>query len=840
MRVLDNRQPWFSVQKAMHLLRDAVRELKAAPAISAIAILSLALGIGANTAMFSILDTLMLRSLPVHQPERLAMLGQNGQRTDFTNPIWEAVRDRAAIVDGALAWSATRFNLAQGGRTEFVDGLWASGSFFDVLGVTPILGRTWQPDDDRHGGGANGAVAVISYTFWQRRYGGSTGVIGQSIVIERVPFTIIGVTPPAFFGLDVGRTFDVAIPIGTEALIRGKESSLNAGSYWWLNVIVRRKPGQSLADAAAAMRGIQPQVRAATLPQGWRAEDIHLYLRDHFTLDAATTGNSYLRTRYQRPLVAITIVVGLVLAIACANIANLALARATARRHELSVRLALGASRSRLVRQLLGESLVLAGLGGALGLVFAGWFSRLLVRQLSTSTTNVFLDLTIDWRILAFTTLVSCATALLFGTAPALQATRVQPNDAIKAQGRGGSEAPTRLALGNVLVVVQVALSLTLVVAAGLFVRTFSIMASRDLGFDRDPVLIASVNAQSLQLEVEARRQLFQQLRDAAASMPGVRSAALSTLTPFAGGSTQWRLDFLDDKPIAIAPRDRSVFVHIVTPDFLGTYGTRLLDGRNLFDDDRLGTPAVVLVNEAFARRFTGGANPVGRRVREAARPTAPTPDRLIVGYLADAAYRSLRDPVPPTMYVAFAQQETPGSSVAISVRAAAGSPMLLATSLTSALTQVNPRISITLRTLSDQVNASLTQERLVATLSGFFGGLALLLAGLGLYGVTSYAVNRRRTEIGIRMALGAQPRSVLRLVLTRVGVLVGTGVVIGGAVSLWAARFVSALLYGLAPRDPGTFVGDALVLVVIGGLAGLIPAARAARIDPARVLRNG
>ncbi len=376
-----------------------------------------------------------------------------------------------------------------------------------------------------------------------------------------------------------------------------------------------------------------------------------------------------------------------------------------------------------------------------------------------------------------------------------------------------------------------------LVVAAGLFVRTFSIMATRDVGFDRDPVLIAAINAQPLQLDPEARRVLFMRMRDAAASVPGVEYATASAVTPVSGSSMQWRLDRLDGKPIEV--RERGVFVHVVTPGFLETYGTRLIGGRTFTHDDRAGAPDVVLVNEAFARRFTAGSNPVGHTLREPPRPNGTNPERDIVGYVADAAYRNMRDPAPPTMYVPFAQYPTPPSYMSISVRASAGSPMLLANSLTTALTQVHPRVAITLRPLVDQVNASLTQERLVATLSGFFGALALLLAGLGLYGVTAYAVNRRRTEIGIRMALGAQRRSVVRMVLGRVAVLVAIGVAIGGAVSWWAARFVAALLYGLAPRDAATFVGAALVLILIGGLAGLIPAARASRIDPARVLRN-
>ena len=821
----------------MHEIRQAFRAMRAAPIVSAVAILSLALGIGANTAMFSILDSLLLRSLPVSDPQRLVIVGQLPNRSSWTNPIWEAIRDRPELFDGALAWSSTRFNLSQSGPTEFVDGVWTSGRYFDVLGVPAILGRTWTVDDDRRGGGPDGAVAVISYAFWQRRFAGAHDVIGRSLIVERVPFTIVGVTPPGFFGLDVGRTFDVAIPLGTEPLIRGKESSLDRRSNWWLNVIGRLKAGQSLEAAQAGLRGAQPQIREATMPQDWREDDKQNYLREALSIEPAATGSSGLRTRYQRPLTTLMVVVGLVLLIACANIANLLLARATARRHELSVRLALGASRGRLARQLLGESLVLSGLGAALGLVFAKWFSGLLVRQLSTATNNVHLELTLDWRVLGFTTAVAIATAVIFGTVPAMRATRVDPNDAMKAQGRGIA-GQGRFALGNLLVIAQVALSMVLIVGAGLFLRTFSSLATLPLGFDRRPVLVAAVNLQPLQLEPDARWDLLSRLRDAAASTPGVQHAALSVVTPMSGSTWQYRLELLDGKPIEVA--DKGVYVNLVSRDWFKTYGTRLIAGRDFTSADKPGGATVAIVNEAFARKFTGSVTPIGRTVREPSRPSAPNPEREIVGYVADAAYRSLRDPVPPTMYLPFEQNQTPPSSASISVRSATGSPLGLTRALASAITGVNSGVAITFRPIEDQIGAALTQERLVATLSGFFGVLALLLAALGLYGVTAYAVSRRRAEIGLRMALGAAPSGVVSMVLRRVSLLVGLGILGGLAASLWAATFVTPLLYGLQPRDPITLTLAALVLGAIGALAGWIPATRASRIDPARVLREG
>jgi predicted permease len=531
------------------------------------------------------------------------------------------------------------------------------------------------------------------------------------------------------------------------------------------------------------------------------------------------------------------VVVALVLLIACANIANLLLARANARRHELSLRRALGASRLRLARQLLVESLVLSGLGAALGLAFAQWFSRLLVRQLSTTTSNVFLPLSLDWRMLGFTAGVAVATALIFGTVPALRATRVQPNDALKEHGRGVAGSG-RFAFGSALVVLQVALSLMLVAGAGLFIRTFSSLANLDLGFDRGRVLVASINTQRLQLDPAARPALFARFRDAAASVPGVASAAISVVTPVSGSTWQYAIDTIDGA--RIDSTDRGVYVNMISKDWFATYGTRLIAGRDFTDADRSGAPDVAIVNEAFARKFLSGNSPIGRRVREPGRPSRPNPEREIVGYVADATYRSLRDPVPPTMYIALAQNYEPPSSASISVRSSAGSPALLTRSLAAALTTVNSEVAITLRPLADQVDAALTQERVIATLSGFFGALALLLAGLGLYGVTSYAVSRRRTEIGIRMALGAAPGGVIRIVLGRVALLIAAGVAAGTGATLWVSKYVATLLYGLEPRDSATLLVSALVLIATGAIAGLLPAIRASHIDPAQVLREG
>ena len=532
-------------------------------------------------------------------------------------------------------------------------------------------------------------------------------------------------------------------------------------------------------------------------------------------------------------------VVALVLLIACANIANLFLARAAARRHEFSVRLALGASRWRLARQQLVESLLLSGAGSGAGLAVALWASDLLVRQLSTHANTVFLDTHLDWRVLAFTASVAIAVALLFGVVPALRASRAEPIEAIRAHGRG-TAGERGIGVGGALVAGQVALSLVLIVAAGLFVRTFTTLAALDVGFDRDPVLLVQLNPPRTSVVPSQRAALYERVAATVRATPGVAHAAISEVTPVSGMIIDVYVE-VDGGPRLTPPQNVS-YRNVVTPDWFATYGTRLVAGRDFDDRDRPSAPGVAIVNETFARTLLQGRNPVGLRIRNPPRHRARRSAWMeVVGVVADATYLSLRDAVPATLYVPLAQQDVTGffSFVTLSVRAASGPPALLARGVGDAIARVDPEIAITFTPLKQQVDAALVQERIMAMLSGSFGALALLLSALGLYGVTAYAVNRRRTEIGIRMAIGAAPARVVRLVLARVAMLVGIGVVIGAGASVWASRFVAALLYGLEPRDPVTLVSSSAVLAAAGAIAGWLPAYRASRLDPAEILRE-
>ncbi len=821
---------------------------------------TLALGIGANTAFFSIVDSLLLRKLPVADPDRLARLVDappSGQQS-WTYPIWQEIQRRADRFDGAFAWTRfdAQFNLTQGGEKQFANGVWASAGSFDVLGVKPVVGRLFVPSDDRPGGGDGGPVAVISHAFWQSRFGGAADVLGRTLTLERVPVTIVGVTSPGFFGLNVGRSFDVAVPFGVEPLIRGaNESRLERRTSWWISVFVRLKHGQSLENANAILRTVQPEIREATLPPSRPGDTGNRYLSAPLIFVNAATGQSGLRDEYKQPLLLMMVVVGLVLLIACANIANLLLARATARDHEWSVRLALGASRGRLARQQLIESLLLAAMGALAGLIVAQWGSQFLLSQLDTDA--VYLDLPLDWRMLAFTASTALIAALVFGVAPALRAARGAPIDAMKDRGRSNA-ASGRVTVANGLVMAQVVLSLVLVVCAGLFLRSFDRLTRVPLGFDRDRVLLASIDTRRSDLAPTARLAAYERIRNRVLAVPGIENGGVSIVAPISGAMWTRRVEVSGsplrasesaDGPEGFGFTDRDIpgnsplsAFNGITPGWVATFGTPLLAGRDISERDSASSPRVALVNQSFSRKFLNGANPVGHIIRLPREPEAPPLE--IVGLLADAAYRSVREATLPTVYVPLWQSSEHGrpdapAIVTLSVRATAPQPGLLTKSVAAAIAEINPTLALTFQPLETEINDTLMRERLLALLSASFGVLALLMAAVGLYGVTAYSVNLRRGEIGIRMALGASRGSVIRLVLGRVSILIGSGIVLGLAIGAWSSRFVATLLYGLEPGDPPTLIVSAATLALIGAFAGWLPANRASRLDPTEVLRD-
>jgi predicted permease len=828
-------------------LRLAIRSLRATPVVTTVAILSLALGIGANTALFSIVDSLLIRTLPVPAPDRLVLLSTVARRnpSGWSIPVWEEIERRPGLFETSAGWSPTRFDMSSGGESQLIDGIWATGSFFQTLGVRAAIGRTFTKDDEHPGSSTGGPVMVISYAFWQRQFGGVPDVIGRRLVIHGVPVAIVGVTAADFAGIDIGRPFDAALPIHDEPLINRPDSMLAAGAFAPM-IIARLKTGQTVDGATAALRAAQPAIRETVAPAIAGASSADSYIRDAmqspFTLVPAATGASYVRGRFAQPLFMILGAAGLVLLVACANVANLLLARAETRRHEFSLRVALGASRWRLVRSLLAESVLLATSAVALGIPLASWSSRLLVQQLSTETRPLFLDLSADWRLGAFSLAIALTTLVLFGIIPALRASDADPMDALKEQQRG-TAGNTRSGLAAALVVAQVALSLVVVAIAGLMVQTFTSLVHRDLGFARDELLVVQIDSRRAIDGPRGRVPIFEQVRTAVSAVPGVSAAALSNLTPLA--------DAVFDPPIDVSgsaqrsPRERSTYAYLITPGWFSTFGVGLLAGRDFAETDREGTPLVAIVNQAFAKKFLNGASPLEHAITLPAVMYAPAPvaPLRIIGVVGDAVYGSVREPLQSTMYLALAQHGTfflrGLGSISLNVRAAHGSPAALTKSVMAAIAGVGPRLVLNVHPLTKQVDDSLSRERVLAMLGSFFGALALLLAGLGLYGVTSYNVSRRRTEIGIRMALGAAPGSVVYLVLSRVTWLVGIGIAVGAGASLWASQFVATLLYGLEPRDPGTLLTAAGVLAVVGAVAGWLPAYRASRVSPAEVLRD-
>ncbi|MGA3187971.1 MAG: ABC transporter permease [Bryobacteraceae bacterium] len=817
-------------------LRYALRALRSSPGFAAVAVLSLALGIGANTAIFSLIDSVILKTLPVSHPEQLLQVSL-GEQTVVTNPIWEQVRDRQDVFSGIFAYSAGRigrFNLAAGGEARYADGNLVSGQFFQTLGLQPVLGRTLSPVDDQRG---CAGAAVLSYDFWQKEYGGRADVVGKKISLDNHPFEIVGVIEPGFTGLSVGQATDLYVPLCSEKITHAENSMLDHRSAWWLQMFGRPKPGISVSQAKARLNTLAPAIFEATLPSTWKPDLQANYLKHTFDAYPVANGLSNLRRQYQKALMILMVITGVVLLIACANVANLLLARSAGRQREVAIRMALGSGRGRLIRQLLTESVVLSVAGAALGILFAQWGTRLLVSFLSNGRggNKVFLDLTIDARVLAFTAGVAILTAILFGLAPAWRGTRVDPQSAMKANARGVIEG-SKFGLGKALVVLQVALSLVLVVGAGLMLSSFFRLETLDTGFERAHILLASVDLRNGHYPAERRGAVYRDMLDRLRAIPGVRSVSASDLTPISGSA--WNEDLLIEGYTSKGSEDTLVYFNQVSDQFFATLGTDLIAGRDFNAHDTPESLKVAVVNQTMANKFFAGQNPIGKRYR------TDEGNKLgdwteIVGVVKDAKYLSLREKLIPTAYVPASQEPKPGDSTTFEVRVAAGAPTALIAGVKSAIADVNRDVSLQFSTLSTQVDESLARERLLATLSGFFGGLALLLAMIGLYGVMSYNVARRRNEIGIRMALGAEQSRVLRMVLREVAILIGIGVGIGLAAAIGTTRFVESFLYGMKPNDPWTLFLSAGVLALVAALAGFLPARRASRLDPMTALRD-
>jgi putative ABC transport system permease protein len=818
-----------------HVLQDgryALRALRSSPGFSAIAILSLALGIGANTAIFSLINAVILKTLPVSHPEQLVQLVMKTEGgTSFTNPIWEQVRDRQDVFSGALAYSPIRLNLAGGGEVRNANTSWVSGDFFRTLGVNPILGRTFTAADDKRG---CPVVGVLSYDFWQREYGGAADVFERRLTLSSHPVQIVGVAPPGFNGIQVGETVEIYLPLCAEGTLVRENSALDKRANWWLWIFARLKPGISEQQALARMNTLAPQIFAATMPSGYPPDAQKYHLNRRFDLLPGASGYSSIRRDYTAALYALMAAVGVVLLIACANVANLLVSRASTRRKEIAIRMAIGAGRARLIRQLLTESLLLSSVGAVLGVLFAEWASRMLVRFLDTSNSTVVLDLSIDVRVLAFTMGVAVATGILFGLAPAWQGVHVDPHSAMKANARGVVESHARFGLGKMLVTAQVALSLVLLVGAGLMLKTFAKLATVDTGFDKNQVLLIRVDPRYASVPPDRRLPLYQELQQRLGAIPGVRSASFADITPVSGSDSNQVVHV--EGYVPKSRKDMVVWTNSISAGFFASMETPFIAGRDFNEHDTLHAPLVAVINQSMASKFFGSPlSAVGKTFRNGWNEISGPIQ--IIGVVKDTKYTSLRAEGEAIAYYPLSQ--LPPMRWANFVLRANGPAASLIPSVKAAVDEVNHDITLQFRALALQVDESLCRERLLATLSGFFGALALGLAVIGLYGVMSYNVARRRNEIGIRMALGAEQARVLRMVLGEVAVLVVAGLALGLAVAVSSTRLLASFLYRLEPNDPTTLVTACVVLAVSAVVAGLLPARRAANLDPMTALRE-
>src|ERR1700682_5945434 len=648
---------WASrVEAVWSDVRCGARLLRLNPTFAAAAILSLALGIGANTAIFQLIDAVRLRTLPVKNAQEVARVvidhrnGASGNFStrypDLTYAMWEQIRAQQQGFSDVFAWGPNLFNIAPGGEVHTVQGLWVSGDFFQTLGVQPVLGRLFTAEDDQPGCGSPGAT--ISYSFWRREYGGERSVLGQTLTVNRHPFPIIGVTPADFYGVEVGRYFDVAVPLCAEPIINGEDSRVKRRSGWWLSVMGRLKPGWSVERAAAQLRAISPGLFEATLPADFNPTLAKHFLQYKLGVFPADSGLSDLRKDYEKPLWLLLALAGLVLLIASANLANLMLARASAREKEMAMRMAVGAGRGRLIRQLLAESLLLAGIGAGLGALLARSLSRVLVASLSTPHDPLFVELGTDWRVLGFTTALAVLTCILFGLAPALRATSVAPGLALKDGGRGSTEGRSRFALRRILVVSQISLSFLLLVGALLFARSLNNLAGLDAGFRQSGILVTDIDFTPLNLAKQARLAFSNDLLKRVQAIPGVDAAAIAEIVPLSGNGINHDIFWGDaGEPEGEAP---VAAINRVSPGFFETLQTRMLNGRDFDEHDAANSPKVAIVNETFAKKFVNGANPVGLKFRIRSLETVSTPYEVIA-LVKDTKYGELREDFQPIAY---------------------------------------------------------------------------------------------------------------------------------------------------------------------------------------------
>ena len=820
-------------------IRYAARGLRKNVGFALVVVLTLGFGMGANAAIFSLMDQVLLRSLPVRDPSRLVLLdgpgafqGRTFNRMTFSYPMFVDFRDRNEVFSGVLARFPTAMTVVWQGRSERASGDIVSGNFFDVLGVGPAIGRVFNASDDRTPGAH--PVAVLSYGYWQRRFGGDPAVLDQTLVVNGHPMTIIGVAAQGFTGMQVGSTSDVMVPMMMKAQMTPTWNDLDNRRSRWVTVMGRLKPGVTTDGAEVQLNVVYKQINQQEITALSNVTDSfrQRFVSKHLEVLPGARGLSDMREQFSTPLVVLMGMVGLVLLIACANVANLLLARSTSRQKEIAVRLALGAGRGRIARQHLIESLLLAGAGAILGLVLASWTGRFLLAALPGDPTAQTLTANPDARVVLFTLLLAIVTALLFGIGPALSATRPAVVTALKDEAGsvvgGGKQARAR----RVLVVAQVALSMLLLSGAGLFARSLLNLRSVDPGFPVERLLTFSLDPSLSGYDPSRTLALFEQTQDALGAIPGVWSASMSEIGAFTGNA--WSMTVKVDGYQQKEDEDMNPNVDGIGPRYFETLGVTLVAGREFTAKDTAGSPKVAIINETMAKYFFRDANPIGKRFGFG----RGKPSEIeIVGVVRDLRTVQLNEKAPRFVYIPYRQDE--GVTELSFVVAVSGDAGVTAGAVRQAVQRLDPSLPIfNMKAMTAQVSESLYVERMVAALSVAFGALATMLAAIGLYGVMSYAVARRTREIGIRMALGAERGRVMWLVLKEVAALAALGVVVGLAGAFYLTRQVQSQLFGLSPHDPATLAGAMTLLLAVALVAGFIPARRATTIDPLVALK--